>query len=161
MGNEQKTKTRNRKRTLLAGIGATLASAALIAGSMFVVATTANASEQAAADRASAQELYDAAEAQHDLALQAADDAALSAQQAEEAVTIAEAKQASQIATERAVQSKYASQGLTSDGKCPYGTTANQVNEDGTEGNCSQNGPNNKPCVAYNDDNVCTAWLKD
>jgi hypothetical protein len=160
MDDELTTKTPTRRRTVLAGIGATLASAALIAGSMFVVTTTATASEQAAADKAAAQQLYDAAEAQYDLALQAADDAALSAQQAEEAVTIAEAEQAAQIATQRAIESQYAAQGLTADGKCPYGTTANIVNADGTEGGCAQNGPNNKPCVEYYD-NVCTAWLQD
>lgn len=98
MTNDVESKSPKRMRTVLTGIGVTLASGALIAGSFFVVTTTTEASEQAAADRVAAQELYDAAAEQQSLANAAAEDAAINALRAEEAVTVAEAKEAAKLA---------------------------------------------------------------
>lgn len=44
---------------------------------------------------------------------------------------------------------------------CPDGTTAQAVDDYGNESNCVELGGGGEQCVAYNDANECTAWLKD
>ena len=43
---------------------------------------------------------------------------------------------------------------------CPEGTTANSVDDAGNESNCQDNGIGDQPCVAYDDNNNCTAYYK-
>ena len=44
--------------------------------------------------------------------------------------------------------------------RCPAGTTANAVDAQGNESNCNANNAQDQPCVAYDDANNCTAYLK-
>ena len=44
--------------------------------------------------------------------------------------------------------------------KCPSGTRANAVDGAGNESACEPLGPSGQPCVAYNDQNVCTEYLE-
>ena len=44
--------------------------------------------------------------------------------------------------------------------KCPSGTKANAVDGEGNESACEPLGPSGQPCVAYNDQNVCTEYLE-
>ena len=43
---------------------------------------------------------------------------------------------------------------------CPAGTTANAVDSQGNESNCNANNAQNQPCVAYDNNNNCTAYYK-
>ena len=43
---------------------------------------------------------------------------------------------------------------------CPDGTTAQAVDGAGNESNCTQNGPADTQCIAYDDSNNCTAYYK-
>lgn len=44
--------------------------------------------------------------------------------------------------------------------KCPAGTRANAVDGAGNESNCMPLTPQGEQCVAYDDNNNCTAWMR-
>lgn len=84
--------------------------------------------------------------------------AALAAQEAENARQAAERAQAP-----REAQGDDESDAPESSGpiKCPAGTHANAVDENGNESACEQDGPNGEHCQAYDENNNCTVWLKE
>lgn len=156
-------KNRAPKRTKIAYAVGTVVAAGLVVGGVFGV----NAYRaEGDAKVSAAQEFYNAAAEQNELAQAAAAEAADSAQTAEDAATAAEAEEAAAAAAVAAQQAAEAvkaanvSRGLTPEGKCPAGTKAGEVHDDGTEGSCSPTNQQGQPCVAYNDANECIAWYK-
>ncbi|MEO6116019.1 MAG: hypothetical protein ABIP33_06505 [Pseudolysinimonas sp.] len=82
---------------------------------------------------------------------------------AQQATIVADqAAAAAQAAADRAAALVVAHQVQSADGpvKCDAGYTANAVDAAGNESNCQKNGPGGQPCVAYNDQNQCTAYYK-
>jgi hypothetical protein len=152
-------KKQSPKRSRLVIAGASLGVVLLAVGGFFgVKAANDYRSEieasQAAAEDARADALEIKAQTQ-----QLVDEAAASAEAAQEAVDSKAAAEDAAAAVAAAQAATNVSNGLTPEGKCPAGTTAGEVREDGTEGLCSPTGPSGQPCAEYTD-NVCTAWLK-
>jgi hypothetical protein len=152
--------TPKRSKRVLAG--AALGVLLLAGGSFFGIRAANDYRSEIAAMEASAAAYYDAAEEQQQLAADAAERAQSAAEDASESVAsleAAEAEAAAEAAAAEAAAASNVSKGLTPDGKCPAGTVAGEVHDDGTEGLCAPTGPGGQPCAEYTGD-VCTAWLK-
>lgn len=81
----------------------------------------------------------------------------------EAAAAQAAAQAAAAQAAQQAQQATDESSGSGDSGPalCPAGTTANAVDANGNESNCQPDNPTTgQPCVAYDANNNCTAWLK-
>jgi hypothetical protein len=182
MSNTGETKTRTGR--IVSGIAATVITAAAVVGGVMVWNGVAQGQDAHAAYVASdhtfstamtdskaddVQVRTDAAQRQHindvNAQVQAAEDAkaAAAAQAAAEAAAAAAAAQAAQQQSAVTDDEPSGDVGTSSSGpvKCPPGTTANAIDAAGNESNCLENNPTtNQPCVAYDANNVCTAWLE-
>lgn len=156
------------KRTVI--ISAVIAAVVLTGGGIGTKAlidyrTDIEASQEAAAD------YYEAADqrvAEAEAAAITAQEAADSAQAATDSLVAAEeaaaaqaaADEAARVAAEAAANSKSNGGNAGTNGKCPAGTKANAVDENGIESNCEPLNSEGQQCVAYDDNNNCTAWYK-
>lgn len=153
--------TPKRARWVLPVAGAAVVAVAV--GGFFGVRALNDYRADIEAMQTSAQEYYDAAAEQQQLAREAAEEAqgyADAASESTDSLEAAEAEAEALAAAQAAQAAANVSNGLTPEGKCPAGTVAGEVNDDGTEGLCSPTGPGGRPCAEYTD-NVCTAWLRE
>lgn len=169
------TKSQRVLSNVIAGaIAAVVVVGAAIGTPVLVNASNAAHQEQVqqTADAKAATILVRAAGQQDAVLTESATQAGVIAQQEAEAKAATEAAaQAAAAQAEQEAQEQSASDdssGDTGSGggnagptKCPPGTTANAVDAAGNESNCLENNPTtNQPCVAYDANNVCTAWLE-
>ena len=79
---------------------------------------------------------------------------------ADEAVAAEQTREAAALAEQQAAaQAAYAAQHNTVK-KCPAGSVAGSVDDNGNESNCRGENGNGEVCQAYDDANNCTAWGK-
>lgn len=151
---------RNRKLLLTAGIAV---AALVIAGGIYAAVEIRSLNDQLAAYDTQAAEDRTVAAEQAAAAAKSAEDAAASAEAAQAAtdsLVAAEEAAAAEAAAVEAQRAANVANGLTPEGKCPAGTTAGQVDDNGVESLCAATGPGGKVCAEYTD-NVCTSWLKE
>lgn len=85
------------------------------------------------------------------------------AQEAAAAAAQAAADEAARQAAANQEDSSEDSPGTSDSGpvKCPAGTHAMAVDDQGNESNCDPLNDQGQQCVAYDDNNQCTAWLQE